>query len=171
MKSKIILKQGDITEMEVDAIVNAANNDLILGGGVAGAIHRKGGQSIQDECNKIGTIPLGEAVATNAGNLKAKYIIHAASMELGKWTTKESLEKSIINVLKRTEEKQIKTIAFPAIGTGIAGFPLYKCAEITLNLISQHFKKIQSSLEKVYIVLYDERALKTFQEYYDSLPE
>lgn len=171
MKSKIFLKQGDITEVEVDAIVNAANTDLILGGGVAGAILRKGGQAIQDECNKIGTIPLGEAVITNAGNLKAKYVIHAASMELGKWTSKESLEKSIINSLKRAEEKQIKSIAFPAIGSGIAGFPLYKCAEVTLNLISQHLKNTQSSLEKVFVVLFDERALKTFQEYYDYLPE
>lgn len=171
MKSKIVLRKGDITEIEADAIVNAANNDLILGGGVAGAILRKGGQSIQDECDKVGTIPLGEAAVTNAGNLKAKYIIHAASMELGSWTKQENLEKAIKNSLERAEEKQIKTIAFPAIGTGIAGFPLYKCAELTLNIISQHLKQTPTSIEKVFIVLFDERSLKTFQEYYDILPE
>src|ERR1700693_5373820 len=84
---KIILLQGDLTEMYVDAIVNAANNDLLLGGGVAGAIRRKGGEEIQRECNAIGSIPIGYAAITAAGKLAAKYVIHAASMELGGRTT------------------------------------------------------------------------------------
>jgi O-acetyl-ADP-ribose deacetylase (regulator of RNase III) len=100
-KAKLELKMGDITEMEVDAIVNAANNDLILGGGVAGAIRRKGGDAIQDECNKIGSVPLGEAAITTGGNLKAKHVIHAASMSLGSWTTRESLRNSVKNSLVR----------------------------------------------------------------------
>src|SRR2546430_15087837 len=80
---KIVIRQGDLTEMDTDAIVNAANNDLILGAGVAGAIRRKGGEEIQRECEAIGSIPVGYAAITGGGNLKAKYVIHAASMELG----------------------------------------------------------------------------------------
>jgi O-acetyl-ADP-ribose deacetylase (regulator of RNase III) len=88
---KIVIQQGDLTEMDVDAIVNAANNDLLLGGGVAGAIRRKGGEKIQRECSEIGTIPIGFAAITTGGNLKARHIIHAASMELGGATHSEAL--------------------------------------------------------------------------------
>src|SRR5690349_17371068 len=122
LMTEIIITQGDITDADVDAVVNAANNDLQLGGGVAGAIRRKGGPSIQDECNGIGTIPLGEAAITGGGTLKAKYVIHAASMQLGGRTTAEALEASTRNCLVRAEEKKLRSIAFPAIGTGIAGF-------------------------------------------------
>ncbi|MCG3226157.1 MAG: macro domain-containing protein, partial [Candidatus Heimdallarchaeota archaeon] len=128
--TKIHLKRGDITDFEVDAIVNAANTKLILGGGVAGAIRKKGGPSIQNECNEIGPIKLGEAVITLGGNLYAKYVIHAASMHLGGKTTSESLKDSVWNCLRIGAENSIKSIAFPAIGTGIAGFPISECAKI-----------------------------------------
>jgi O-acetyl-ADP-ribose deacetylase (regulator of RNase III) len=167
-KAKLELKMGDITEMEVDAIVNAANNDLILGGGVAGAIRRKGGDAIQDECNKIGSVPLGEAAITTGGNLKAKHVIHAASMSLGSWTTRESLRNSVKNSLVRAEERKLKTLAFCAIGTGIGGFPLDRCAQIMVDTIIDHVKS-SVNLDKVHIVLFDEKNFGAFKEYYDSL--
>src|SRR5712691_2846476 len=91
---RIVIRQGDLTEMDTDAIVNAANNDLILGGGVAGAIRRKGGEEIQRECNEIGSIPVGGAALTGSGRLKARYVIHAASMQLGGATTAAALHSS-----------------------------------------------------------------------------
>ena len=159
---QIELLLGDITEVEADAIVNAANNELQLGGGVAGAIRRKGGPSIQEECNRIGPIPLGEAAVTGAGWLKAKYVIHAASMALGRPTTAENLVASTRNSLLRADEHQLKSIAFPAIGTGIAGFPLDECARLMVTTVSEHLASGESSLEKVMFVLYDQAAYAAF---------
>jgi O-acetyl-ADP-ribose deacetylase (regulator of RNase III) len=168
MPAKIFFQKGDITDMAVDAIVNAANNDLVLGGGVAGAIRRKGGPKIEEECERIGPIPLGEAAVTTGGNLKALYVIHAASMRLGGRTTAESLRLATKNTLLRAEEKGLKSIAFPAIGTGIAGFPLEECARIMIGEVLEHLKS-RSSLEKIYFVLYDDAALQVFQETYAKL--
>src|SRR5579863_1428428 len=97
---KIELLQGDLTEMDVDAVVNAANNDLQLGGGVAGAIRRKGGEAIQRECNEIGSIPVGGAAITTGGKLRARYVIHAASMQLGGETTARALQSSTAHSLR-----------------------------------------------------------------------
>ena len=160
--------KGDITELEVDAIVNAANTDLLLGAGVAGAIRTKGGPRIQEECDRIGPIRLGEAAVTTAGNLKAHYVIHAASMEMGEETTANNLRNSTRNSLLRAEEKGFKTIAFPAIGTGIAGFPMQDCANIMIGEVLEHLKS-HSSLEKIHFVLYDDAALKVFEETYKNL--
>src|SRR5271165_5799507 len=115
---KIILEQGDLTDITVDAIVNAANNDLQLGGGLAGIIRRKGGETIQQECNQIGSIPLGGAAITLGGKLKARHIIHAASMELGGHTTARALRGSTAHALRIASQKGLRTIAIPAIGTG-----------------------------------------------------
>src|ERR1700726_3764184 len=122
--SRIMIQQGDLTEMDTDAIVNAANNDLILGAGVAGAIRRKGGEEIQKECDAIGSIPVGYAAITSGGKLKAKYVIHAASMQLGGATTAEALRHSTAHALRLAAEHRLKIIAFPAVGTGIVGFPM-----------------------------------------------
>lgn len=168
MPARIYFMKGDITEFDVDAIVNAANNELILGGGVAGAIRTKGGPRIQEECDRIGSIRLGEAAVTTAGNLKAYSVIHAASMEMGEGATAKNLRSSTRNSLLRAEEKGFKTIAFPAIGTGIAGFPLDDCAKIMITEVLEHLKS-RSSLEKIYFVLYDDAALKTFRETYTKL--
>ena len=148
----------------------AANNQLILGAGVAGAIRRAGGPAIQEECDKIGPIPVGEAAITTGGNLKAKYVIHAASMSLGSKTTAESLRQSTKNSLLRAEEKKLKTIAFPAIGTGVAGFPLRDCAKIMFEVVTEHLKG-ETSLEKVYFVLYGKEAFEAFKKEYDKLPD
>ncbi len=168
MSARIYFTKGDITEAEVDAVVNAANNDLQLGAGVAGAIRTKGGPRIQEECDRIGPVRLGETAVTTAGNLKAYYVIHAASMQLGGRTTAESLRNSTRNSLLRAEEKGFKTIAFPAIGTGIAGFPMQDCAEIMIGEVLEHLKS-RTSLEKIYFVLFDDAALKTFEGTYMRL--
>src|SRR5258708_32135219 len=159
---KIVIQQGDLTEMETDAIVNAANNDLILGGGVAGAIRRKGGDAIRRECNEIGSIPVGYAAITSGGNLKAKHVIHAASMQLGGATTAQSLQHSTAHALRIAAERGLQSIAFPAVGTGIAGFPMEECAEIMLRETAEHLKN-GSSLQTVYFVLFDERAREIFE--------
>jgi len=166
---RMIIRQGDITEMDVDAIVNAANNDLILGAGVAGAILRKGGESIQKECNEIGSIPIGYAAITGAGRLKARYVIHAASMGLGDVpTTSKSLRTSTAHSLRLAAERNLKTIAFPAIGTGVSGFPMEECAQIMLSEAIQHLKG-SNSLETIYFVLFDSRATEIFQRVWEKL--
>lgn len=168
LAERIELRQGDLTDMDVDAIVNAANNDLQLGGGVAGAIRRKGGDKIQQECDRIGSVPIGEAAITSGGALKARYVIHAASMRLGGRTTADSLRTSTRNSLKRAAEKRLKTVAFPAVGTGIAGFPVRECAEIMLGEVVNHLRG-ETSVEKVYFVLYDNDTLRTFQEVWETI--
>ena len=125
LTERIQILQGDLTEMDVDAIVNAANNDLILGAGVAGAIDLRGGVEIQKECDEIGSIPVGYAVITGGGNLKARHVIHAASMSLaGIRTTAKTLKTSTAHALRLANEHELRTIAFPAVGTGVSGFPM-----------------------------------------------
>ena len=166
---RILIQQGDITDMDVDAIVNAANNDLMLGAGVAGAILRKGGESIQKECNEIGSIPIGYAAITGAGKLKARYVIHAASMGLGDArTTAKSLRTSTAHSLRLAAERKLKSIAFPAVGTGVSGFPMDECAQIMLAEAAQHLKG-ETSLEVIYFVLFDARARDIFQHAWDKL--
>jgi len=168
MQPKIHFVKGDITDLAVDAIVNAANTDLILGAGVAGAIRRKGGPHVQEECDRLGPIALGGAAVTTAGNLKALYVIHAASMRLGESTTANSLRLATRNTMERVEEKALKSIAFPAIGTGVAGFPLEECALIMITEVLDHLKA-RTSLEKIYFVLYDDTALRVFEDTYKQL--
>jgi O-acetyl-ADP-ribose deacetylase (regulator of RNase III) len=161
--------QGDLTEMDVDAVVNAANNDLQLGGGVAGAIRRRGGDEIQRECDSIGTIPVGAAAITTGGKLPARHVIHAASMELGGRTAAKALRTSTAISLRIAADRGLKSIAFPAVGTGIAGFPMRECAEIMLTEVRNHLAGA-TPLEKVYFVLFDQAALDTFQQVAAALP-
>jgi O-acetyl-ADP-ribose deacetylase len=168
MPVKILITQGDITDMAADAIVNAANTDLMLGAGVAGTIRRKGGPAIQEECDRIGRIRLGEAAVTTGGTLKAGYVIHAAGMHLGGRVTAESLRQTTRQSLLRAEEHGFKSIAFPAIGTGVGGFPLDQCAEIMIGETLEHLKS-RTSLERIYFVLFDTAAVKVFEETYKRL--
>ena len=161
-RAKIQIKQGDLTEADVDAIVNAANNDLMLGGGVAGAIRMKGGPTIQRECDRIGSIALGEAAITGAGTLKARHVIHAASMRLGESTSEANLRASTRNSLRLAAENALKSIAFPAIGTGIARFPLERCAQVMFDEVRRHLSGA-TTLERVEFILFDRRALETFE--------
>jgi len=127
---RILIIDGDLVEQKVDAIVNAANNDLVLGAGVAGAIRRRGGPAIQAECNAHGSIRVGEAAITGAGELSARHVIHAASMGLGGRTTRASLTSSMDHAFRLARDNGVKTIAIPAVGTGIAGFPINECARV-----------------------------------------
>ncbi len=160
---KIILKMGDLTEMDVDAIVNAANNDLQLGGGLAGEIRRRGGESIQKECNEIGPVEVGGAAITGGGKLKARHVIHAASMELGGRTTAGALRRATAECLRIAGEHGVRSIALPAVGTGIAQFPMRECARIMLREAAAHLEK-PTTVEVVYFVLRDREALGVFQQ-------
>ena len=159
---KIGLRQGDLTDADADAIVNAANNELILGGGVAGAIRVKGGREIQQECDRIGPIALGEAAITGAGRLGARHVIHAASMRLGESTSEPNLRAATRNSLMRANENSLKSIAFPAIGTGIAGFPIERCAQVMLEEVRAHLGS-PTTVERVEFVLFDRDSLKVFE--------
>ena len=154
---KIKVVQGDITDQELDAIVNAANNHLWMGAGVAGAIKRKGGKEIEDEAMKNGPIPIGEAIVTSAGKLKAKYVIHAAVMGQDLVTNEDYIKNATLNSLKKAEELKIKSIAFPAFGTGVGGFPIDRCAQIMLDQVKDFSKKMRY-LEEVLFVLFDKKS-------------
>ncbi len=154
---RIRVIQGDITEVEADAIVNAANNHLWMGAGVAGAIRRKGGKGVEDEAMKKGPIPVGEAVVTSAGKLKAKYVIHAAVMGQDLKTSEEYIKDATLNSLKRAEELKIESVAFPAFGTGVGGFPVERCAQIMLDQV-RDFSESAKYLKEIVFVLFDKKS-------------
>ena len=164
---KIEVHQGDITQLELDALVNAANNRLWMGGGVAGALKRAGGPEIEAEAIKKGPIPIGEAVVTGAGKLKAKYVIHAAVMGQYLQTDTEKIRQATRNSLRRADELGLKSIAFPALGTGVGGFPLNECARIMIGEVRQYSTK-KTSLEKVVFVLFDPTAYQVFKRELDA---
>jgi len=147
------LVEADITEMKTDAIVNAANARLILGGGVAGAIRKKGGPQIQEECNKIGGTFVGGAVITTGGKLKAKHVIHAVGPQMGEGNENEKLKNATLSSLKLADDNNLKSIAFPAISTGIFGFPIQRCAEVMLKTTIDYLKG-QTGLQKVVFCLF-----------------
>ncbi len=157
----IELRKGDITEMETQAIVNAANAGLILGGGVAGAIRRKGGPSIQEECNKIGGTFVGGAVITGSGNLKAKYVIHAIGPQMGEGNEDEKLHNATLNSLKLADERKIKSISFPAISSGIFGFPIERCAKIMIQTAIEYLKG-RTQIERIIFCLFDASSYNIF---------
>ena len=161
--SKIRLVQGDITELDVDAIVNAANAQLILGGGVAGAIRRKGGPTIQQECNEIRGTYVGSAVITNAGLLKAKKVIHAVGPRMGEGDEDNKLKNATLNSLKLMDKHGLKAIAFPAISTGIFGYPIERCAKIMINTVKDYLKG-KTTIDIVFFVLYTSSDFEIFQK-------
>lgn len=157
------LLEGDITEINTDAIVNAANSYLKHGGGVAGAIVRKGGQVIQDESDQISYCPVGRAVITGAGRLKAKYVIHAVGPRMGEGDEEEKLKNATLNSLRVAEQNHLKSISFPAISSGIFGFPVDRCAKIMLsNTIS--YLQGDTTLKKVVFCLYGKDNFAVFQK-------
>ena len=160
---KIEVQQGDITQLELDALVNAANNRLWMGGGVAGALKKAGGKEIEAEAVKKGPIPVGEAVVTGAGKLKAKYIIHAAVMGPDLKTDAKKIREATKNSLLSGDELGIKSIAFPALGTGVGGFPLNECARIMIDEVRQYSAR-KTGLEKVVFVLFGQSAYQAFKQ-------
>ncbi len=165
---KLKLVEGNIVLLEVDAIVNAANKNLILGGGVAGAIRNAGGPSIQEECDSIGPIKVGEAAMTNAGNLKAKYVIHAAGPVQGEGQEEAKLRNATLNSLKIAHQNQMRDIAFPAISTGIFGFPIHKCSEIMLQT-AMEFLEAHDFPQEIIFCLYGQEAFSVFEQTLESL--
>ncbi len=156
------LVQGDITEMDTDAIVNAANAQLILGAGVAGAIRSKGGPSIQEECNRIGPIQVGQAAITGAGQLKARYVIHAVGPRMGEGDEDQKLLSATLSSLRLADSHGLKSIAFPAISTGIFGFPVDRCAEIMLGAVMDYLKGT-TGLDRVVFCLFGQESYNAFQ--------
>ena len=163
--ANIKIVQGDITELRVDAIVNAANNKLVMGGGVAGAIKRKGGKVIEDEAVKKGPIAIGEAVATSAGELAAKFVIHAATMSMDFKTDEIKIRNSCRNALRLAQELKVKSIAFPALGCGTGGFPLLASAKIMAQETFRHLNEESgSTLKEIVFCLYDNEAFEVFNK-------
>jgi len=171
---ELILLQGDITQQEVDAIVNAANSSLMGGGGVDGAIHRAGGPKILEECKKIvekiNFLPTGEAVITSGGNLKAKYVIHTVGpiYRGGNNSEAELLSNAYKNSLKIAKEHDLQTIAFPSISTGAYRFPLKEAAKIALSTII-NFIKEENHFKEVRMVLFGNNAFSVYKDTLKSI--
>lgn len=156
--------QGDITELEVEAIVNAANNKLLMGGGVAGAIKRKGGKIIEDEAVKKAPIEIGQAIAAAAGKLKAKYVIHAATMGMDFETDETKVRNSCRNSLRVASELGVKSIAFPALGCGTGGFPVKAAAKIMAQEVLKLLKEHQTSIREIIFCLYSKNDYEIFEK-------
>lgn len=165
---RIVIIAGDLVEQQVDAIVNAANNDLVLGGGVAGAVRRRGGASIQRECDEHGPVNVGDAAITGGGDLPARYVIHAASMQLGGRTTGDSLRSSMDHAFRLAREHGVRTIAVPAVGTGIAGFPMDQCARVMRDCVDRGLADGWQA-EEIRFVLFGEAARAAFEESFRAL--
>lgn len=162
-RSILELVEGDITELDTEAIVNAANARLVMGGGVAGAIRRKGGPTIQRQCNEIGGTFVGGAVITGGGNLKAKYVIHAVGPRMGEGNEDEKLANAALNSLRLADEKGIRSIAFPAISAGIFSFPIARCAEIILRVTIDYLRG-ETALERVVFCLFGRDSYAVFEK-------
>lgn len=161
--TQLELIEGDITGLEVDAVVNAANEDLQLGSGVAGAIRQRGGPSIQEECNRIGHTPVGTAVMTGAGNLKAKQVIHAVGPRMGDGDEDKKLAAAVRAALALADRRGLKSIALPAISTGVFGFPMERASRIMLTEVHR-FLQGGTKLERVVICLHGEEAFGLFKK-------
>jgi 8-oxo-dGTP diphosphatase len=160
---EINVVQADITGLKVDAIVNAANNKLLMGGGVAGAIKRKGGKVIEEEAVKKGPIEIGEAVTTVAGSLPSKYVIHAATMGMDFNTDEVKIRSSCVSALREAERLKLRSIAFPALGCGVGGFPLLASAKIMAQEAFRHLRESAAvSLKEIIFCLYDKEAFDVF---------
>lgn len=168
MSGRITIREGDITLEEVDAIVNAANSALQLGSGVAGAIRERGGPSIQAECDALGPIAVGDAVATGAGALAARHVIHAASMPPGGSASEESVRAAMRSSLALARELGCRTVAVPAIGAGVAGLSLQRSGEILVDEARAHLAGA-TSLEEIRFVLWGEPALRVFESVHDAI--
>jgi len=153
----------DITKLEVDAIANAANTELKHGGGVAGAIARAGGPSIQSESDARAPIGLGEAVETTAGDMPCRWVIHAATMELGGPTSAEIIREATASTLRKADELGARSLALVAFGTGVGRFPVEEAAEIEVSEVRRHLDAGGSSLDRVVFAVRGEAALKAFE--------
>lgn len=162
--TEIKIVQGDITQLKVDAIVNAANNKLVMGGGLAAAIKKKGGKEIEDEALNLGPIKIGEALATSAGSLPSKFVIHAATMGMDFKTDEIKIRNAAQNALKVAEELKISSVAFPALGCGVGGFPELASAKIMAQEVFRHLRESESALKEITFCLFDKEAYGVFNK-------
>ena len=167
MPGRIVLSEGDITEQDVDAIVNAANSHLVLGAGVAGAIRAKGGPAIQAECDRIGPIEVGDAAVTGAGDLPARYVIHAGGMPPMGEATEESIASSLRRSLELANVMGCCSVAVPAFGAGIGGFSTQRCAEVLLEEAQRHLDG-ETSITEIRFVLFGEPTYRIFEMTHDA---
>jgi O-acetyl-ADP-ribose deacetylase (regulator of RNase III) len=163
IRDKITVIKGDIIHQDTDAIVNAANTDLILGSGVAGAIREADDGTIQKECRRIGSIPLGKAVVTTGGTTGIPWIIHAAGMQLGGSATIKHVRMAIRSSLSRAREKELKSVALPAIGTGVGRLSLESCAEASIEAARDHLAG-ETTLKEIRFVLFSDDAYEVFRQ-------
>ena len=160
--ARVEVREADITKLEVDAIANAANTMLKHGGGVAGAISRAGGATVQEESDRVAPIGLGEAVETSAGQMPAKWVIHAATMELGGPTSAEIIRDATASTLRRAEELGAISLALVAFGTGVGGFPIDEAARIEIEEVRRHLSE-GSGLELIVFAVFGDEARLAFE--------
>jgi O-acetyl-ADP-ribose deacetylase len=161
--AEVEVREADVTKLEVDAIANAANTRLAHGGGVAGAIASAGGPSIQEESDRVGPIGLGEAVATPAGDLPSRWVIHAATMELGGPTSADIIRRATAATLATAEELGARSLALVAFGTGVGGFPIEEAARIEVEEVRRHLAE-GSTLETIVFAVFGSPARQAFEE-------
>jgi O-acetyl-ADP-ribose deacetylase (regulator of RNase III) len=159
----IEVQQADITKLEVDAIANAANTELIHGGGVAGAIARAGGRTVAEESGRKAPIGLGEAVETTAGDMPSRWVIHAATMTLRSGTSAEIIRKATASTLRKADELGVRSLALVAFGTGVGGFPLDEAASIEIEEVRSHLASGGSNLERVVFAVHGDEAREAFE--------
>ncbi|MDD5255010.1 MAG: macro domain-containing protein [Candidatus Omnitrophica bacterium] len=162
--AEIKVVKADITELVVEALVNAANNKLVMGGGVAGAIRKKGGAGIEEEAVRQGPIRIGEAVHTSAGTLKARYIIHAATMGMDFKTDEAKVRAAARSSLDLAQELKISSIAFPALGCGTGGFPLLASAKIMAQEVLKYLRNEEHTLKEIVFCVFDDEAYAAFNK-------
>jgi O-acetyl-ADP-ribose deacetylase (regulator of RNase III) len=175
VQTVIEIVEGDITELDTDAIVNAANSKLAHGGGVAGAIVRKGGKTIQEESDIWvkawgGKVSVGKVAITSGGKLPARYVIHAVGPRMGEGDEDKKLRKATLSSLQMAEKHNLKSIAFPAISTGIFGYPIDRCAEIMLSTVVEYVKG-KTGLERIIFCLFDKNAYQLFENKLDQIED
>lgn len=163
-QASVSVERGDITEWEVDAIVNAANSTLAMGAGVAGAVKRKGGVIIEEEAMRQGPVEVGEAVLTTAGNLPATHVIHAAAMGPDLKTDAGKISAATRSALQLADKHRITSLAFPALGTGVGGFPPADAAQAMVSTVLDHLKAGTSRLQRVVFVVYQDEAYRAFTD-------
>lgn len=168
-QSVIRLIKGDIIDLQVEAFVYYARPDLVLGSGFGGAIAARGGPKIQEELKKIGTVHTTDAVVTSGGNLEVRYIIHAVGPRFQEENLEEKLQSTMLNALRRAEEKGIQSLAFPAMGAGFYGIPPEVCARETLRAVKKYLEN-PTELREIIFCLRDSRELKPFQDQIKKLP-
>ena len=161
--AEVEVREADITKLDVDAIANAANTELRHGGGVAGAIVRAGGRVIQDESDDAAPLELGDAVETSAGELRSKWVIHAATMELGGPTSADIIRRATASTLRKADELGARSVGLVAFGTGVGGFPVGEAARIEVEAVRRHLDA-GSAIDRVVFAVFGDDARRAFED-------